>query len=610
MSSVFISFFKLVQLQFRYYWNVLASFFPLLKLLSDGLNHVLPPTRKSSVDNRESHESDDKKSLFPETEQSITQIQVFKNAHPCSLTFNTKLVPFKNSNGEMEWKFVEDHESPEKSPSLMEDGLSESLSPFMADSTQDSDVHLMFGTPFLVKGEQQQHKQEQQQQQQVQENEQEHQNHQQQQPLPSSTNSQDAIQDATSSAESSKELNIHKRNRRKRLSSVVTSVTNGETYYHCSECPSKFKFRGYLTRHSKKHSQRKAYHCPFYESGHGKCSLGEGFSRRDTYKVHLKAMHFKYPKGVKCADRTGMMGWCGSCGQSFQNNEIWVERHIEKGVCRGLPEGYSGRIMTRNRKKTGKQSSLLNVANNGVNENPMLKLVMDGEVVSAPKLEDVTHLLGESGSTNTWTETSENASRSSSIHDLSDHSSASDSLSGQTSGESLAGSTNDSSSQSLDEAIGPIGYPVERSLFNHPNSNGDMFGRSWTARESNPHTFVDSFGGQVQAQVQAQIYMKSQVDSQVSPGPFQNDSQKQVNFQTTYQQNPENLENVLPLAVPIGDDDFPALDGENAYIALLQQHRQFADSRPEHAKPALLGQDPLFHPNMHVSWLSQPDLTF
>ncbi|AOA63468.1 Transcription factor [Komagataella phaffii CBS 7435] len=603
MSSIFISFFKLVQLRFRYYWNVLASFFPLLTLLSDGLNHVLPPTRKISSDSEESHELDDKKSLFPESQQRITQIKVFKNVHPCSLTFNTKLVPFKNSNGEMEWKFVEDNESAEKSPSLMEDGLSESLSPFMADSTQDSDVHLMFGTPFLVKEEQQQHKQE---QQQLQEQEQEHQHQQHQQNLPSSSNSKDGSQDHSSLAESSKELNIHKRNRRKRVSSVVTSVTNGETYYHCSECPSKFKFRGYLTRHSKKHSQRKAYHCPFYESGHGKCSLGEGFSRRDTYKVHLKAMHFKYPKGVKCADRTGMMGWCGSCGQSFQNNEIWVERHIEKGVCRGLPEGYSSRIMTRNRKKTGKQSSLLNVANNGVNENPMLKLVMDGEVVSAPKLEDVTHLLGESGSTNTWTENSENASRTSSIHDLSDHSSASDSLSGHTSGESLAGSTNDSSSQSLDEAINPIGHPVDRSLFAHPNSNGEMFGRSWTARESSLHSVVDPFGGQVQAQVQAQIYMKSQADSQVS----QSDSQKQVNFQTNFQQIPQNFENSVPLAMPIGDDDFPALDGENAYIALLQQHRQLPDSRPERAKPAHLGQDPLFHPNMHVSWLSQPDLTF
>ncbi|QPG73979.1 hypothetical protein FOA43_001295 [Brettanomyces nanus] len=129
--------------------------------------------------------------------------------------------------------------------------------------------------------------------------------------------------------------------------------------HKCPYCKSTFRIRGYLTRHMKKHSKRKAYMCPFYSQNSAqKCHATGGFSRRDTYKTHLKARHFRYPPGVKSGDRTGMMGWCSICGEKFVNNEIWVERHIERGMCPGLPSDYI-KSLKIGKKKTGKHSKLL-----------------------------------------------------------------------------------------------------------------------------------------------------------------------------------------------------------------------------------------------------------
>jgi len=133
--------------------------------------------------------------------------------------------------------------------------------------------------------------------------------------------------------------------------------------YECEFCDAKFRIRGYLTRHMKKHSSKKAYHCPFHDSNSSsKCHATGGFSRRDTFKTHLKARHFKYPPGVKSAKRTGMVGWCGICGERVLNNEIWVERHIEGGKCPGLPKSYLENL-NPGRKKTGKHSKFLDVEN-------------------------------------------------------------------------------------------------------------------------------------------------------------------------------------------------------------------------------------------------------
>lgn len=146
---------------------------------------------------------------------------------------------------------------------------------------------------------------------------------------------------------------------------------DGEKAHECEFCDAKFRIRGYLTRHMKKHSSKKAYHCPFHDASkaQGKCHATGGFSRRDTFKTHLKARHFKYPPGVKSSNRTGMPGWCGICGDKFINNEIWVERHIEGGKCRGLPQSYLDSL-NPGKKKTGKHSKFLDVED--VNESLQL----------------------------------------------------------------------------------------------------------------------------------------------------------------------------------------------------------------------------------------------
>lgn len=120
------------------------------------------------------------------------------------------------------------------------------------------------------------------------------------------------------------------------------SSHNQEPVYECSFCDASFRVKGYLTRHMKKHSSSKAFLCPFYQKsteGHGhigtKCHPTGGFSRRDTYKTHLKALHFIYPPGTKLSERNSNSGRCAGCFQYFENNYKWLEKHIETGVCQG-----------------------------------------------------------------------------------------------------------------------------------------------------------------------------------------------------------------------------------------------------------------------------------
>lgn len=114
----------------------------------------------------------------------------------------------------------------------------------------------------------------------------------------------------------------------------------GETTYDCSHCDASFKVKGYLSRHLKKHSSSKAFLCPFYEDPAGsssgtRCHPTGGFSRRDTYKTHLKALHFIYPPGTKSNERNSISGRCAGCFQYFENNLKWLEKHIESGDCKG-----------------------------------------------------------------------------------------------------------------------------------------------------------------------------------------------------------------------------------------------------------------------------------
>ncbi|SSD59242.1 uncharacterized protein SCODWIG_01003 [Saccharomycodes ludwigii] len=121
----------------------------------------------------------------------------------------------------------------------------------------------------------------------------------------------------------------------------------------CHYCDAEFRIRGYLTRHIKKHAVQKAYHCPFFDSNAShelKCHSTGGFSRRDTYKTHLKTRHFVYPPGVKPKDRAKSVGKCGLCGAFFTNGELWAENHIENGECPKLPKGFQNQSRKKKRK--------------------------------------------------------------------------------------------------------------------------------------------------------------------------------------------------------------------------------------------------------------------
>lgn len=123
----------------------------------------------------------------------------------------------------------------------------------------------------------------------------------------------------------------------------------------CHYCDASFRMRGYLTRHIKKHAIEKAYKCPFFSKDAPpelRCHNSGGFSRRDTYKTHLKARHLLYPKGVRPQDRNKSSGHCAQCGEFSQNIENWVEQHIESGDCTGLPINYVRTV--KSERKSGK----------------------------------------------------------------------------------------------------------------------------------------------------------------------------------------------------------------------------------------------------------------
>ncbi|SMN18685.1 similar to Saccharomyces cerevisiae YDL048C STP4 Protein containing a Kruppel-type zinc-finger domain [Maudiozyma saulgeensis] len=54
------------------------------------------------------------------------------------------------------------------------------------------------------------------------------------------------------------------------------------------------------------------------------------FSRCDTYKNHLKALHFEYPPKTKKEDRAVVPGKCKHCGKAFKNVDVWLNEHVNK----------------------------------------------------------------------------------------------------------------------------------------------------------------------------------------------------------------------------------------------------------------------------------------
>lgn len=117
-----------------------------------------------------------------------------------------------------------------------------------------------------------------------------------------------------------------------------------ELKYKCDQCDSKFKVKSYLTRHRRKHNNANAFVCPFFEADDApqeakngtRCHHTGGFSRRDTYKTHLKALHFIYPPGTKSSDRSTIGGRCAGCFDFFESNANWLKSHIEGNQCKAI----------------------------------------------------------------------------------------------------------------------------------------------------------------------------------------------------------------------------------------------------------------------------------
>lgn len=126
--------------------------------------------------------------------------------------------------------------------------------------------------------------------------------------------------------------------------------------FQCRVCSRGFSRSNDLFRHEKRHwkelgnGTEDAYKCPFSVALLREQRIAQGlpihdlkdelpchssgiFSRCDTYKNHLKALHFEYPPGTKKKFRNGMHGKCKKCGQGFQNVDDWLNNHIETGQC-------------------------------------------------------------------------------------------------------------------------------------------------------------------------------------------------------------------------------------------------------------------------------------
>lgn len=139
--------------------------------------------------------------------------------------------------------------------------------------------------------------------------------------------------------------------------SETHSSGDEELKYKCDQCDSKFKVKSYLTRHRRKHNNANAFVCPFFEAedlqdtkSGTRCHHTGGFSRRDTYKTHLKALHFIYPPGTRSSDRTTISGRCAGCFDYFENNATWLKSHIEGNQCKG--------VVGRNRTMASRQQDI------------------------------------------------------------------------------------------------------------------------------------------------------------------------------------------------------------------------------------------------------------
>ncbi|KAK6203212.1 zf-C2H2 zinc finger, C2H2 type [Scheffersomyces amazonensis] len=336
-------------------------------------------TARTTKSNKSNKRKKQNLNLFPSIQnQEVKQLEQFVEEEfsdeeitipqPCSTGLTTRLLPFKNEKGEIEWAFTEDvvpgneleafkinnfnkqtkQQLPEEikikkdeeevnlSPTVSNSSNNESI---LSNSKKDNQLNSVstpltshHSSPFTPDKK-----------------------------LLSHSSSSENLAD-----EDSEELDDE-------AEGQVDGDDENKTH-QCPHCEAVFKIRGYLTRHLKKHAIKKAYSCPFHSFSiyidenniTHKCHPNGGFSRRDTYKTHLKSRHFKYPKGVKTKDRSSSGGSCSMCGEYFPNAEIWCELHVEGGECSYLPAGFKGKSRIKNKLKkrlSKKQQKELDASN-------------------------------------------------------------------------------------------------------------------------------------------------------------------------------------------------------------------------------------------------------
>ncbi|SGZ51300.1 CIC11C00000005292 [Sungouiella intermedia] len=108
----------------------------------------------------------------------------------------------------------------------------------------------------------------------------------------------------------------------------------------CKLCHRGFARPNDLFRHFKCHwkeigADNGQFRCPFKSGPHGDhcCHTLGIFSRCDTYKNHLKAIHFQYPSGTKKSQRNQVPGNCRLCHAQFRNVDEWIATHIDAHQC-------------------------------------------------------------------------------------------------------------------------------------------------------------------------------------------------------------------------------------------------------------------------------------
>lgn len=108
----------------------------------------------------------------------------------------------------------------------------------------------------------------------------------------------------------------------------------------CKICGRGFSRPNDLFRHFKCHWKKIGadggqFKCPFKNGPRGShcCHLLGIFSRCDTYKNHLKAIHFQYPGGTRKSERNLVPGCCRLCKKEFRNVDEWYNTHVDTGEC-------------------------------------------------------------------------------------------------------------------------------------------------------------------------------------------------------------------------------------------------------------------------------------